>query len=72
MLAPPRLFCLVRRSGKVVRGGSWNNNSDNARCAIRNRNHTDNRNNNLGFRVVLRSSHVLQALLLVLFLNKTA
>jgi formylglycine-generating enzyme required for sulfatase activity len=39
---------------RVVRGGSWNNPSDNARCAIRNRNDPDNRNNNnLGFRVVL-------------------
>ena len=38
-----------------MRGGSWNNNRDNARCAIRNRNHPGNRNNNIGFRVVLRS-----------------
>ncbi|MEO2036615.1 MAG: SUMF1/EgtB/PvdO family nonheme iron enzyme [Planctomycetaceae bacterium] len=37
------------------RGGSWNNNSDNCRSANRNRNTPDNRNNNLGFRV-LRSS----------------
>ncbi|MBA2591665.1 MAG: SUMF1/EgtB/PvdO family nonheme iron enzyme [Gammaproteobacteria bacterium] len=55
----------VRRSGKVVRGGAWNNNRDNARCAYRNRNHPDNRNNNIGFRVVLRSAHVLPPLLLV-------
>jgi RNA-directed DNA polymerase len=34
----------------VVRGGAWNNNRDNARCAYRNRNQPDNRNNNLGFR----------------------
>jgi Sulfatase-modifying factor enzyme 1 len=40
---------------KVLRGGSWNNNADNARCAVRNRNNPDNRNNNIGFRVVLRS-----------------
>ncbi len=33
------------------RGGSWNNNPDNLRSADRNRNNTDNRNNNLGFRV---------------------
>jgi hypothetical protein len=39
----------------VLRGGSWNNNRDNARCAYRNRNQPDNRNNNIGFRVVLRS-----------------
>ncbi len=55
----------VRRSGEVVRGGSWNNHRDNARCAYRNRNHPGNRNDKLGFRVVLRSSHVLQPLLLV-------
>jgi len=50
---------------EVVRGGAWNNNPDNARCAYRNRNQPDNRNNNLGFRVVLRSAHVLPPLLLV-------
>jgi len=37
---------------RVVRGGSWNNNPQNLRSANRNRNTTDNRNNNLGFRVV--------------------
>jgi len=37
----------------VVRGGSWNNNQRNARCAYRNRNIPDNFNNNLGFRVVV-------------------
>jgi hypothetical protein len=36
-----------------VRGGSWNNPQNNARCAYRNRNEPDNFNNNLGFRVVL-------------------
>jgi len=36
---------------KNVRGGAWNNNQNNARCAYRNRNNPDNRNNNLGFRV---------------------
>jgi RNA-directed DNA polymerase len=36
---------------RVVRGGSWNNNPQNLRTANRNRNTTDNRNNNLGFRV---------------------
>ena len=38
--------------GLVVRGGSWNNNETNARAAIRNNNHVDNRNNNNGFRLV--------------------
>ncbi len=36
---------------RVVRGGSWNNNPQNLRSANRNGNTTDNRNNNLGFRV---------------------
>ncbi|MES9902608.1 MAG: SUMF1/EgtB/PvdO family nonheme iron enzyme [Sedimenticola sp.] len=37
---------------RVVRGGSWINNSDNARASIRNNNNEpDNRNNNLGFRL---------------------
>ena len=36
---------------RVVRGGSWNNNPQNLRSANRNRNTTDNRNNNIGFRV---------------------
>ncbi|MFH0995525.1 MAG: SUMF1/EgtB/PvdO family nonheme iron enzyme [Pseudomonadota bacterium] len=35
-----------------MRGGSWNNNRRNARCANRNRNVPDNFNNNIGFRVV--------------------
>ena len=36
---------------RVVRGGSWNNNPENLRSANRNRNTTDNRNSNIGFRV---------------------
>jgi hypothetical protein len=40
-----------RPLSRVVRGGSWNNNPDKLRSANRNRNTTDNRNNNLGFRV---------------------
>ncbi|WP_390890043.1 hypothetical protein [Roseofilum reptotaenium] len=36
----------------MLRGGSWNNNSDNCRSQNRNRNVADNRNNNTGFRVV--------------------
>ena len=38
---------------RVVRGGSWINNQRNVRCAYRNRNNPDNRNNNQGFRVVV-------------------
>ena len=36
----------------VLRGGSWNNNPRNCRSAYRNNNAPDNRNNNIGFRVV--------------------
>ena len=49
---------------RVLRGGSWNNNQHNARADYRNYNHPNNRNNNIGFRVVsvshmrLRSSAV--------------
>ena len=38
---------------RVVRGGSWNNNQRNARCACRNNDNPDNFNTNNGFRVVL-------------------
>jgi hypothetical protein len=41
---------------RVVRGGSWNNNRNTARCAYRNRNEPDNFNNNIGFRVVCSTS----------------
>ncbi len=45
-----------------LRGGSWNNNQDNARAAFRNDNDPDNRNNNIGLRVVCSptSAFVLQ------------
>jgi formylglycine-generating enzyme required for sulfatase activity len=36
---------------QIVRGGAFNNNESNARCAQRNRNQPDNHNNNIGFRV---------------------
>ncbi|NUQ84323.1 MAG: SUMF1/EgtB/PvdO family nonheme iron enzyme [Anaerolineales bacterium] len=38
---------------RVVRGGAFNNNERNVRCAVRNRNNPENRNNNQGFRVVV-------------------
>jgi hypothetical protein len=44
---------------RVLRGGSFNNNQDNARCAYRNRNNPDNRNRNNGFRVVV--AHIFRA-----------
>ncbi|WP_407681874.1 SUMF1/EgtB/PvdO family nonheme iron enzyme [Pseudanabaena cinerea] len=40
----------------AVRGGSWNNNANNCSSAYRNNWNADNRNNNIGFRVVLLSS----------------
>ncbi|NBR50068.1 hypothetical protein EBU02_14740 [bacterium] len=43
-------------SNRRIRGGSWNNNADNATVANRdNNNNPDNRNNNIGFRLA-RSS----------------
>ncbi|MBC7233296.1 MAG: SUMF1/EgtB/PvdO family nonheme iron enzyme [Chloroflexi bacterium] len=41
-----------RNVPRVLRGGSWNNNRNNVRCAYRDRNNPNNRNNNIGFRVV--------------------
>lgn len=41
-------------NNRVVRGGSWNNNQDNARVSYRNNNNPNNRNNNNGFRLVVR------------------
>jgi hypothetical protein len=43
-------------AGNVLRGGSWNNNRDNARCAYRNDNNPDNDNDNNGFRLATRAS----------------
>lgn len=37
---------------RVVRGGSFNNDAINLRAANRNRNNPNNRNDNIGFRVV--------------------
>ena len=36
-----------------LRGGAWNNNQNNARAVYRNNNPPGNRNNNIGFRVVV-------------------
>jgi hypothetical protein len=48
------------RPYRVLRGGSWNNNNnDNYRSAYRNNNWPDNRNNNIGFRVVLAAPSTL-------------
>ncbi|MDB9384011.1 SUMF1/EgtB/PvdO family nonheme iron enzyme [Nodularia spumigena CS-584] len=42
-----------------MRGGSWNNNPRNCRSAYRNNNDPDNRNNNIGFRVVVSAASAL-------------
>lgn len=38
----------------MLRGGAWNNTTDNARSANRNRNQPANMNNNIGFRCASR------------------
>ena len=38
-------------TSRLLRGGSWNNETSNGRVANRNRNNPDNRNNNYGFRL---------------------
>jgi formylglycine-generating enzyme required for sulfatase activity len=48
---------LTGEAERVMRGGSCNNNPINARAAFRNRNTPNNRNNNVGFRVVY-ASHI--------------
>ncbi len=48
-----------------MRRGGWNNNPDNARSANRNRNTTDNRNNNIGFRLARTLSGLNRPLLSV-------
>jgi len=47
---------LIQKYTRVLRGGSWNNNRNNARCSYRNRNEPDNFNNNIGFRLVCSTS----------------
>ncbi len=42
-------------SNRVLCGGSWNNNAENCRSANRNNDTPDNRNNNVGFRLVFVS-----------------
>ena len=47
----------IGRVAQLLRGGSWNNNPDNCRSAYRNRNHPDNRDNNIDFRVCCLPQH---------------
>jgi formylglycine-generating enzyme required for sulfatase activity len=52
-LGRPVLRGRIHKHPRVLRGGAFNNNARNLRCAYRNNNDPDNRNNNIGFRVVL-------------------
>ncbi|MCG9131817.1 SUMF1/EgtB/PvdO family nonheme iron enzyme [Candidatus Poribacteria bacterium] len=45
-----RVHEVSSRGSRVLRGGSWNNNANNVRCANRNNNTPTNTNNNNGFR----------------------
>ncbi|MCZ2074119.1 MAG: hypothetical protein LC130_03855 [Bryobacterales bacterium] len=49
--------CLIGQEPWGLRGGSWNNNQNNARVSDRNNNHPNNQWNNNGFRVVAVSPH---------------
>lgn len=51
----------VKGTNRVLRGGSWNNNAQNARSANRNNNTPDNRNNNVGFRPAQAQSSAVAA-----------
>ena len=44
---------------RVVRGGAFNNNDRNLRCAYRNNNDPNNRNKDIGFRVVVSTLFLL-------------
>ncbi|MFP4439332.1 MAG: SUMF1/EgtB/PvdO family nonheme iron enzyme [Chloroflexaceae bacterium] len=44
------------RPNNVLRGGSWNNDQSNARCAYRNHNNPDNHNDNIGLRLATRAA----------------
>jgi len=46
-----------RGVNRVKRGGSWNNNAQNCRSANRSNNNPSNRNNNIGFRLVVSPAH---------------
>ncbi|WP_369408821.1 SUMF1/EgtB/PvdO family nonheme iron enzyme [endosymbiont of Lamellibrachia barhami] len=60
-----------RLSCCVLRGGSWNNKTDWLRSSARNRNNTDNRNNNVGFRVYRAASPPLFARVCLLTVSRS-
>ncbi|RLT41136.1 MAG: hypothetical protein DWI57_07395 [Chloroflexi bacterium] len=49
---------VLRGAAERVRGGSWGNNDNNVRCAYRNRNNPNNRNDNIGFRLLAHGFHL--------------
>lgn len=50
------LLGFLARHARVLRGGSWLNNQNNAQAVNRNNNNPQNRNNNVGFRVLRPTS----------------
>ena len=51
------MLCFLLRdpntdTNRLLRGGNWNNNSNNCRGSQRNNNNPNNANNNIGFRAV--------------------
>ena len=42
-------------SNRVIRGGNWGNDAQNCRVSYRNHNSPEDRNNNIGFRLVVSS-----------------
>lgn len=55
-------FRMIAGSGgnRVIRGGSWNNDSDNCQSSNWNNNDPSNRNNNIGFHLVSTAPYSLQ------------
>ena len=49
---PVRGFVPKMTLSRLLRGGNWNNNSNNCRGSQRNNNNPNNANNNIGFRAV--------------------
>jgi formylglycine-generating enzyme required for sulfatase activity len=52
LASPDQVFGPPSGTYRVLRGGAWNHNANNLRCAERNNNTPDNANNDIGFRCV--------------------
>ena len=63
----------IKNSTRVLRGGSWNNSSENCRVANRNNNNPSNSNNNNGLRLAVSAPFVLyrSSIMLALLFSKT-